>query len=787
MGSSASQLVGYSYHLGAHLALCHGPIDAIREIRVDDRVAWSATTGEAGVNQAAGAGAQAVLGTVAAMEAMAGSGTAVVSFPGSLAGVRVGQRYALSLEVTAGTVTVDLTRVRYDAATDTTTWEVTPESVAFPAQLVTVREAAAGRETGGARGGRIRIDAPELFGGDAREGGIVGDVDVLTGAPDQGPNDYLAAQMAGEVPGYRGIASLVLRQVELGFNPYLKPWAVRVTRVLAAEEGALQWYPETAEIHPPAGIGDAAILIAMDASDSMSGSRMIAQRGAVAQLMAELRDVAVAPNDIQIVLWNTVIAGEITRRDCGAAEYTELEAWVAAIPQTTDGSTDFGVAVGTAPDFFAGAGEKRRILVFLTDGAPSSPASLETAAAILNGLPEVDIFAFNIALADTSATEQIDNTPIDGVPVIAGGDIDALAARLRAAFGRGPDMNPAHILRECLTNTAWGLGYGEADIGQSFGTAADTLHAEGFGLSLVWQRSATIEDFLSDLLAHVDAHLYVDRRSGRWELKLIRDDYDPDSVPVFDDAEVVDWGTLGRRESADLVNSVTLRFTDGMTDKAGAVSVTDPALVQVMGRVIPATVDYPGIRTEALAARVAARDLRALSAPLLSGEITLRRTGHDLDPGDVIRLESPSRGLEGVLARVIEIDHGDAERHGIRLKIAEDVFGLAAAPLAGGRRSAPASLTEPPRPLSRRLVIEAPYWRVVQAAGHAQADAALAEDPDRGAILTAAEKPSGSALAAQIWSDAGTGYQRDGESGFVPTARLAEALTDDPGHREVAV
>ena len=42
-GGKGSQeyTVGYWYGLGAHLALCHGPLDAITEIRVGERVAWS--------------------------------------------------------------------------------------------------------------------------------------------------------------------------------------------------------------------------------------------------------------------------------------------------------------------------------------------------------------------------------------------------------------------------------------------------------------------------------------------------------------------------------------------------------------------------------------------------------------------------------------------------------------------------------------------------------------------------------------------------------------------------
>ena len=225
------------------------------------------------------------------------------------------------------------------------------------------------------------------------------------------------------------------------------------------------------------------------------------------------------------------------------------------------------------------------------------------------------------------------------------------------------------------------------------------------------------------MLKHIDAYLYVDRRSGRWELRLIRADYDPDTLPVFDETNVVDWGELGRREAADLVNSVTVRFTDVRTDRTGSVSVTDTAQVQLMGQVVGATVDYSGIRFESLAVRVAERDLRALSAPILTGEITVNRIGAGLEPGDVIRLVSPTRGLEGIVVRVVEMDHGDGRANGIRLKIAEDVFALGETALVGGDTGDPGDLIVPPQPLARRWVAEAPYWLLVQELGHAQADA----------------------------------------------------------------
>ena len=317
MGGSKSQIVGYRYALGLHLALCHGPVDAIREIRVDGRTAWSVARGGSGAaddssgSAGSGAGVEPQIGMVAAMSAtpaLPDEDSAVVTFAGTLPGVRLGQSYRLRFEDGSSVVTT-LRRVDYDAATDWTSWEVTPAGTAFAAQPVVVLEtsAAASNMGAGASGGRIRIDAPELFGGESREGGIVGDIDVLMGAPDQGPNDYLSGVLGAAVPAYRGLCSLVLRQVYLGINPYLKPWAVRVTRVLAGEAGTAQWYPARAAIQPEPGLeAPLALYIAFDATGSMNtGQRLANAKAAVIGLLDDLESQA-APDrllDLEIVAW----------------------------------------------------------------------------------------------------------------------------------------------------------------------------------------------------------------------------------------------------------------------------------------------------------------------------------------------------------------------------------------------------------------------------------------------------------------------------------------------------
>ena len=194
-------------------------MDAFREILVDRRTAWSVTTGAA--VSGGGAGVEACLGTVTDLQAsaaQAGETAATISVSGTLAGVRLGQAYRLQL-ADGSRQPITLRGVSYDPTSDTTSWSVQPDTVEVPAQSVVVFEATTEASAAGAGGGRIRIDTPGLFGGESREGGIVGDVDVLMGGPGQGTNDYLAARTGGAVPAFRGLCSLVLRQVYLGIKP----------------------------------------------------------------------------------------------------------------------------------------------------------------------------------------------------------------------------------------------------------------------------------------------------------------------------------------------------------------------------------------------------------------------------------------------------------------------------------------------------------------------------------------------------------------------------------------
>lgn len=93
----------------------------------------------------------------------------------------------------------------------------------------------------------IRINKPNLFGGEKKEGGIDGTLMVLMGAPDQTIPARLASMLGGLVPAFRGIVTLYYRGLVCAMSPYPKPWAIRHSRTTAGWDGPT-WYSSTARI-----------------------------------------------------------------------------------------------------------------------------------------------------------------------------------------------------------------------------------------------------------------------------------------------------------------------------------------------------------------------------------------------------------------------------------------------------------------------------------------------------------------------------------------------------------
>ena len=95
--------------------------------------------------------------------------------------------------------------------------------------------------------GPITINAPELYGGEKKEGGIQGTADLMMGEADQMPNAYLVSQLGTPMPAFRGKVMLVYRGIVGALNPYIKPWGFQVQRWTAGWRTPV-WEPGLCQI-----------------------------------------------------------------------------------------------------------------------------------------------------------------------------------------------------------------------------------------------------------------------------------------------------------------------------------------------------------------------------------------------------------------------------------------------------------------------------------------------------------------------------------------------------------
>ena len=308
----------------------------------------------------------------------------------------------------------------------------------------------------------------------------------------------------------------------------------------------------------------------------------------------------------------------------------------------------------------------------------------------------------------------------------------------------GIDMNPAHIIYECLTNDAWGMGYSTSAIdNDNFIYAADYLYNESFGLSLMWNQQSTIQQFIQIICDHIGAALKVDPITGKFQLKLIRADYDPDDLVIFNQTNIVELQSFQRAGWGETVNEVTIVYTDPDTRKETSTTVHDLANIQAQGQVVNQKTNYTGVCRHDLANKVAMRDLLSRSIPLSKAKFTVNRKAWSLVQGDVFKFTWSKLGINNLILRVMSVSTGTLENGLITVEAVEDVFGLPSVSYASNQENGWENPTQEPIASPLRKFVEATYYDI--ATTMTSADLA-ATDPNEGYAVMYAKGYSNVAL-----------------------------------------
>lgn len=598
----------------------------------------------------------------------------------------------------------------------------------------------------------VIISKPNILG--SNSGGFSGKITLSKGVS----KPYIIDEVyrwVKDVPHFKGVTSLLSHDLYVGNNPYLTSPDFVVGRVLTKTDYTPQW---EATLAPMCSyLWGKNLHFYLHFAIDLSGSMDQSVGGGLTRLdlaKLELIDAVKAIGDmigsgvrcsVYMWGWSTSVDTSITAENMTLNDTFRLINWIESL--RTYEATNF--VAGVAPwvnwrnsiATSLKSGTTESIFYFITDGEPNPLSSVQsaqdmiifpyhysvelvdTATAMLR-VPiakrkiraEPTIFqGINIDLLNTTYTDQLTG---GRTIVVRSKDRGALySAVLSALFSRGgtTDINPVHVIRECLTDSVWGLGMPESDLDNTtFKSAAQTCFDEKFCTSFYWTQQGSILDFINNVLVHINGVLVEDRVTGKLKLKLIRGEYDKTKVRELNETNVAAVDGFSVPSAKDLASQVIVTYTDVARNTTATAVAHNTALYDNNN---VRKVEYNGITRFSVASRVAERDLRTVSTPLASCTIVCTSDASNIEKGDVVKLTWPKYEVYGMYFRVLAVNYGDGTNNAVELECVQDVFSTPEQPIVVEEEQR----WEPPvfDPLKPKVakVTEPSYFELVMAEG----------------------------------------------------------------------
>lgn len=819
------QVIGYRYYIGMHMITGHANTDGVERIRVGEKVAWTqsnvlkdnhitvktalAITSKGWVSQTFIPTSRYTLNSIALMmyrdtghtpgtlscsiRAIDGSGHPIgddlcvgttdgdtlpivfnlndaewreIEFEAPII-LETGIKYAIILHATDSNSSSDTVKWIADNTSGYANGNVESSSNAGKtwashAQINLDLLFKCYKKDGDAPNSTITISSDNLFGGNRKEGGVSGDIDLMFGTSDQTQNDYLIERLDANIPAYRGVFGAVLNQVYIGTSSYLKPWSFLCKRVCKQIDGTDQWYKEKAVIRPREVDGDdlnaihilRECLIApewglgwsasdIDDDSFKEAANILYDEGfGLSMLWDQVEPMEDFVNEILNYITGILYQDLSTGR--WVISLTRDNAYETAYDRLITGDNNQGSAAFPGTRWFAQS---------------FTPTRSYTAASC-----KIKIYKSTLGTIDVRC--ELQGTDVNGHPdgnVIAQGTISTANINEESAGASWVS---------CIFHKK-----GVLTIGTKYTLVVKSI--DGIG-TLYW-RVNTFSDFYTGeyLISNDTGSTWsnVDQNDFMFEI------YAGGELETFDESQITEIEDFSRLAYGETVNAVTVKFWDKLNHKTRSTEDRDIALISKQnGIVIEKILNYQGICNEELANDVAARELKLASQMLAAIRLKCTRALSHLKPNDVFLFSWPPLGITQMALRVLNADYGSLHNNRVILTCAEDEFG-AAVTIYG---AVPETLQTDPISdavdVVNKRIIEIPYWSLVNDIYNSK-DVVATLDNDFTRMAIVAGKPVSDAFDFDLWTRFSASYEYidvgQGSTNFCPYGTLTDGLAQN--------
>ena len=238
------------------------------------------------------------------------------------------------------------------------------------------------------------------------------------------------------------------------------------------------------------------------------------------------------------------------------------------------------------------------------------------------------------------------------------------------------NMNPAHAIRDIKTSRRYGQGVSNFEIDDfSFRSAANLYHAEEMGISIVWDKQSTADEFIKLINKHTNSVTYTDHTTGKYKLFPIRQGQ-ISNAPELSPNNVVMIDKFVQPTFDDLVTSVRVSYWEIGSRQTVSFTVHDETALRAQNNKFKLSkIKYSAFIDQTTVVKAAYRDLRALSRPLISCELkAFYFAAADFHIGKSFLLTWPDYGLNKLPMRVTSINFGDAKVNFITINAVQDGY-----------------------------------------------------------------------------------------------------------------
>lgn len=410
---------------------------------------------------------------------------------------------------------------------------------------------------------------------------------------------------------------------------------------------------------------------------------------------------------------------------------------------------------------------------------PNVPAYVGIAHMVFRGVPKSNLANSNnpialwLGLKNKSGTGAYIGNQTSLQPIYVEGAMftNSLGSPFHI-MGNGLDANPVEVLYDLQVND-WGnlnVSTDLIDVVQ-WRAVAKTIFDENNGISIVVGNASKGGDLAKEILSQINATIFEDPATGKFQLVLIREDYDIDDLPVLGPGEIMKLSNFTKMLWADTYNRIRVKYTDranGFQEDAVALA-EDFANIRFQGAARSFEVTFNGVYEAQLANDLAARELSNVNVPLYSCELTLDRLAANLRPGSPFVLNWPEYGIEQLVCRIRKFGLGTLQDGTITASVVQDRFSVNATVIAPPSASTYTPPDYSPKPITDYTLFELPYL-LDRVSG-------TASGQGNAKIAVFASAPSG---ASAVFNAFIVGTPDDAEvleaAEYTNSAKLAEAL-----------